>query len=345
MRFAANLSLLCLMLVSLSLPALSQTDIYTPTNGSTVSSPFTLNVTASSCSSHPVTAIGYSLDNSSQTSAWPANYIDGPVGSPTGWHTLHVKVWNSYGGVCVTDVSIDVTGATSSSSGGESVVPSNAVKVSSIQALGNWIGVHDSGTPGNSSGTMSMHSSPSLTGSARLFANQFWDFGGERFSTQFGDDQTSTNFFYDAWVYIANDSNGFANLEFDLNQTATNGVTYLMGFQCDTWNNTWDFTVNAGSASAPRDTWNHSGAKCNVHNWSPNTWHHLQIYFSHNNSGWVTYHSVWFDGAEQDINVTAFSGFNLGWGPALVTNFQLDGDSSGTTWGNVYLDEVSVSRW
>ena len=350
MRFAANLSLVCLMLATLAVPAFSQTNLYSPTNGSTVSSPFTLNVNANSCSSHPVTAIGYSLDNSAQTSSWPANYINGPVGSPSGWHTLHVKVWNSYGGVCVTDVSIDVvatatTSSASTSSSGGSVVPSYAAQVSSIQALGNWTGIHDGGTPGSSSGTMSMQNSPSLTGAARLFANQFWDYGGERYSVQFGDDQTSTNFFYDAWVYIANDSNGFANLEFDLNQTMSNGITNLMGFQCDTWNNTWDYTVNAGSLGSPYDTWRHSGAYCNVHNWSPNTWHHVQIYFSHDGGGYVTYHSVWLDGAEQGINATALSGFQLGWGPALVTNFQIDGNNPGTTWGNVYLDEVSVSRW
>ena len=76
-----------------------------------------------------------------------------------------------------------------------------------------------------------------------------------------------------------------------------------------------------------------------------NQWHHVQIYFSHNESGWVTYHSVWLDGAEQDLNFTVFSGYALGWGPAIVTNFQIDGNSSGTTWGNVYLDEMTVYRW
>jgi hypothetical protein len=59
----------------------------------------------------------------------------------------------------------------------------------------------------------------------------------------------------------------------------------------------------------------------------------------------VTYHSVWLDGTEQDLNFTVFSGYDLGWGPAVVTNFQIDGISSGTTWGNVYLDELTVYRW
>lgn len=338
-----------MLVSSATIAAMAQTTINSPTNGEAVSSPFTLNMSASVCSGKAVTGVGYSLDNSAQTSSWKAQYIDGPVGAPDGWHTLHVKVWNTAGAVCVTDVSIDVTGAAAatseSSSSATSLIPSSAVKVSSLQALSNWTAVHDGGTTGSSSGTMSLKSSPSLTGTARLFANQFSNFGGERYSASFGDDTTSTNFFYDTWVYIANDSNGFANLEFDLNQTMGNGETVIMGFQCDSWVQRWDYSVNGGSPTAPNDTWLHSYAPCNVHSWAVNKWHHVQIYFSRNSSGWVTYHSVWLDGAQQNLNFTVFSGYDLGWGPSLVTNFQIDGSSSGTTWGNVYMDEISVFRW
>ncbi|MFP5227295.1 MAG: hypothetical protein ACLGXA_06665 [Acidobacteriota bacterium] len=339
----------CLLMLA-AMPALAQTSINSPTNGEQVGSPFTLDMTASTCSGQPVTAVGYSLDNSTQTSSWNATYINGPVTAPSGWNTLHVKVWNRYGAVCVTDVSIDVvTGAavaaTASGSGATSVIPSNAIKVSAIQTLGNWSAIHDGGTPGWSSGTMSMASSPSVTGAARLFANQFNDFGGERFSAQFGDDNTAQNFFYDTWVYIANNADGFSNLEFDMNQTMPNGQTVIMGFQCDSWIQRWDYAVNGGSPTAPNDTWLHSYAPCNVHAWGANQWHHVQIYYSHDESGWVTYHSVWLDGVQQNLGFRVFSGYALGWGPALVTNFQIDGNSSGTTWGNVYLDELTVYRW
>ena len=347
MKFAKSVCSFVLMLAAL--PALAQTSINSPTNGQQVGSPFTLDMTASTCSGQQVTGVGYSLDNSAQTSAWNATYINGPVTAPSGWHTLHVKVWNRYGGVCVTDVSIDVvTGSAAVSAGGSgatSVIPSNAVKVSAIQSLGNWIGIHDGGTPGWSSGSMSMTSSPSMTGGARLFANEFGNFGGERYSAQFGDDNSAQNFFYDTWVYIANDTNGFSNLEFDLNQTMPNGQTVIMGFQCDSWIQRWDYAVNGGSPTAPNDTWLHSYAPCNVHSWGVNQWHHVQIYYSHDQSGWVTYHSVWLDGVEQDLGFRVFSGYALGWGPALVTNFQIDGSSSGTTWGNVYLDDMTVYRW
>ncbi|HUB20556.1 MAG TPA: hypothetical protein VL990_18085 [Acidobacteriaceae bacterium] len=348
MKFARIQSLLFLMLATAAMPALAQTTINSPTNDEQVSSPFTLDMTASACSGLPVSAVGYSLDSSTQTSAWNATYIDGPVTAPSGWHTLHVKVWNGSGGVCVTDVSIDVVTGTSadvSSAGATSLVPSSAISVSAIQALANWTAIHDGGTPGSSSGTMSMASSPSLTGAARLYANQFNDFGGERYSVQFSDDTSATNFFYDTWVYIANNANGFSNLEFDVDQTMANGETVVMGFQCDSWIQRWDYAVNGGSPTAPNDTWLHSYAPCDVHSWGANQWHHVQIYFSHNSSGWVTYHSVWLDGVEQDLNFTVFSGYSLAWGPAILTQFQIDGDSSGTTWGNVYLDEMRVYRW
>lgn len=360
--------------------ASSQTTIVSPTNGESVSSPFTLNMRADSCSSKPVAKVGYSLDNSTDTPVFNDSYMDGPVNAPSGWHTLHVKVWDVYGDICVTDVSIHVSGGDATSGGGSgggnttsgggsgdgnaasaggsgggnaasgggsgalSVVPSDATEVSSIQTL-DWSVIHDGGTSGSSDGTTYVTDSPSITGSARLFANVLDDFGGERYSSQFSDDTGAENFVYDTQVYIANDSNGFNNLEFDLNQTMSNGETVIMGFQCDTWTKTWDYTVNGGSPDSPWDTWQHSSSYCNLHDWSPNQWHHVQIYFSHDQSGWVTYHSVWLDGNQEDLNLTVFSGFNLGWAPAINTQFQIDGNSDSTTWGNVYLDQLKVYRW
>src|ERR1700677_4786813 len=112
--------------------------------------------------------------------------MNGPVAAPSGSHVLHVKVWSDAGNVCVTDVSIDLSGGSAST-----VVPSDAVRVSSIQTLSNWTAIHDGGTTGSSSGAMSMASSLSLTGDSRLFATEFNDFGGERFSVQFDDNTTS----------------------------------------------------------------------------------------------------------------------------------------------------------
>ena len=111
-----------------------------------------------------------------------------------------------------------------------------------------------------------------------------------------------------------------------------NGETAVMGFQCGSWIQRWDYSVNGGSPTQSWDTWLHSYAPRNVHCWGANRWHRVQI-LSHTDNGWVTYHSVWLDGLEQDLNIAVFSGYALGWAPAILTNFQIDGNSSGTTRG------------
>ena len=336
-----NSCLIAAMLTAAAIPALAGTVVISPVNGAQVSSPFNLHMSADLCASLPVTSVGYSLDSSSATQAFAGQAMNGPVNAPVGPHTLHIKVWNGKGAICITDVGITVGGGTAFSA----IVPSYAVSVGSIQAVGSWTQIHDGGTPGTSNGAMAVVSSPSLTGAARLFTTNFNYYGGQRYSAQFDDDTTSTNFFYDTWIYIANNSNGFSNLEFDLNQTMSNGVTVIMGFQCDTWAGRWDASVNAGSPTAFNDTWAHTAAPCNVHNWAPNTWHHVQVWYSHDPSGWVTYHAVWFDGGQQVLNTRLFSGYILGWGPAIVTNFQIDGSSSGATSAQVLLDHMIVYRW
>lgn len=70
----------------------------------------------------------------------------------------------------------------------------------------------------------------------------------------------------------------------------------------------------------------------------------MQVYYSRDDSGNVTYHSVWLDGLQESINATVNSSFALGWGPALLTNFQVDGlGSKGSP--VVYLDNLTVYRW
>jgi hypothetical protein len=81
-----------------------------------------------------------------------------------------------------------------------------------------------------------------------------------------------------------------------------------------------------------------------VRKWSTYTWHHVQVLYSHDESGVVTYKSVWLDGVEQDINATVSSAFALGWAPTLLTNFQVDGlGASGTS--TIIMDNLNVYRW
>lgn len=326
--------------ITFTAPAFAAVSISSPGNGADVSSPFSLSADSASCSGQPVSAIGYSFDSSSQTSVVNGTSIDAKVSAGTGTHTLHVKSWGDKGASCVSDVTITVSGGVS-----DAAVPSGAAHVSSIQTLGNWQASFDKATGGaGASGHMSMSGSPSRSGNARRFVASYSKSGGERFNVSFGDDTQSTNFFYDAWVYLDSSASHLGNLEMDMNQTMSNGHTAIFGFQCDGYTSTWDYTKNAGSATHPNDTWVHSHQPCNPRNWSRNTWHHVQVSYSRNDSGYITYHSVWLDGKEQSINATVYSAFALGWGPTLLTNLQVDGLGTGGQ-VTVYVDDLTVSRW
>jgi hypothetical protein len=216
--------------------------------------------------------------------------------------------------------------------------------VSAIQTLSKWKLADDSGTRGTASGAMTVVALPSLSGQARQFATRYTNGGGERYWISFGSDATATNFFYDAWIYLSNSASGIDTLELDMNQVTANGQTVIYGFQCDGNSHTWDYTENAGSPTNYVDHWLHSEKACNVHNWAVDTWHHVQIWYSRDASGNVTYHSVWLDGMEQQIDATVPSSFSLGWAPVLLTNFQVDGQgASGSS--NAYVDKLTIYRW
>jgi len=316
--------------------------VTTPANGASVSTSFNLEASAATCSSQQVNAMGYSLDSSSNTVTFNGTSLNASVATSAGAHTVHVKSWGNQGAGCSADVAI--TAAGSSPTSPTSIIPSYAISVSSIQTLGNWIEANDPGNGGSSSGSMSLVGSPTLSSDSREFVTHYSHAGGERYYVSFGDDTTSTNFFYDAYVYVKSPSSQVANVEMDMNQTMANGQTAIFGFECDGYNSTWDYTRNSGTPTKPIDTWVKSSAYCNPRDWSTNTWHHVQVYYSRTGTGTITYHTVWLDGAEQSINATVNSAFALGWAPTLLTNFQVDGvGSSGSS--TIYLDQLTIYRW
>jgi hypothetical protein len=320
-----------------AIPAEAGVIVYSPANGVSVGSPFKLSAWSNWCGSQGVVTTGYSIDGGGTTMIQNQT-INTSVSAATGGHTLHVKAWGSAGGVCVTDVAINVTSTSS-------VVPSGSSSVSSLQTMGNWIGVHDSGTPGSSSGWMNIVSSPSRSGAARQFATSYTNYGGQRYSMSFGDDESAHNFHVDMWVYLQNPSTGVQILELDLNQVLSNGQTMLYGFQCNGWTSTWDFSTNRGSASKPSPNWVHTSAYCNPHSWGTNQWHHVQMLYSRNDSGWITYKTVTLDGKVFNIWTTTYGAYALGWGPSLIANVQVDGATSGSGGSHVFVDNMTVSRW
>jgi hypothetical protein len=315
--------------------------VSSPGNGASVGSTFDVVASSTSCQSQPVGSMAYSLDNGGNQDVVNATSLNASVSASSGAHTLHVKSWGDKGAGCAANIAINVGG--SSSSGGPSI-PSYATSVSSLQTLSSWKEADDGGTSGSASGSMALVGSPTISGNSRRFVTGYTGGGGERYWVSFGDDISAQNFVYDAWIYLTNSASTMANLELDLNQVMSNGQTVIYGFQCDGYAGVWDFTKNSGSATAYNDTWVRSSAPCNIRNWGRNTWHHIQISYSRNSSGSVTYHTVWVDGKAQPINATVYSAFALGWGPSLVTNFQVDGlGSSGSN--TVYLDKLTIYRW
>jgi Chitobiase/beta-hexosaminidase C-terminal domain len=217
------------------------------------------------------------------------------------------------------------------------VVPSNAIAASDVQALNTWIFNHDAGTPGSAVGTTNLVGTPSLSGNTRQFASSYTDAGGEIYSVVYANDAASSNFVYDGWVWIEAGSS-IANLEMDSNQVTANGQTVIYAFQCSGYDGVWEYS-GAGAK------WVHSSQPCNPSTWPTNVWHHVQISYSRDDAGNVTYQSVWLDGTEQAINATVPSSFALGWQVGVVqTQFQVDGlGTSGSS--TVYLDNLTISRW
>lgn len=217
------------------------------------------------------------------------------------------------------------------------VIPANAIAAGNLQARDTWIFNHDAGTPGTAVGATSLVSTPSLSGNARQFVSSYTGAGGEIYSVSYANDTTSMNFVYDGWVWIEAGST-IANLEMDSNQVTANGQTVIYAFQCSGYSQTWEY-------SGANAHWVSSSQPCNVSKWQANAWHHVQISYARDDSGNVTYQSVWLDGNEQVIDATVPSSFALGWKIGVVqTQFQLDGlgASGGST---VYLDNLTIYRW
>lgn len=281
--------------------------------------------------------IHYTLDGSGPSASSPV--YAGPILVATSMTVQALAVASGYAnsGIARADYSIATSKGPS--------IPSNAIGVSSIQLMPSWIIKHDPGTPGTSTGVMTEIADPSLSGLAERFDTSFTNGGGELYSIAYAKDAVPMNFVYDAEVYIEAGSK-IMNLEMDNNQVIPNGDTVIYAFQCSGASNTWEYASNSGTPSQPVPQWLRSSAPCNPANWTQNAWHHVQISYSRDDFGNVTYHSVWLDGVESVINQTVNSDFRLGWGAGvLVANVQVDGLTATDGSSTLYLDKFTIYRW
>ena len=330
--------------VSSSIDPILYTDVTVskPTGLNKLVSPFIAVATGTQCKSEPITAFGWSLDTSSDTTTLPGSSMYTLVTAPVGSHTLHVMSYGNVGAVCTNDVTVEVVPDPAT------VLPSTATAVKNIEDLTNWTAIHDDATPGTSVGTTTSVSSPALAAPARSFQTQYTNYAGERYNSHLGIDQTSTHFLYDGQIEIpSGSSRDIAAIELDLNQIMPNGQRVIFGFQCNSWSHTWDYTNSTGytDSSGKLHHWIHSNQACDVQKWPNDMWHHVQIAYSRDDAGNVTYEAVWLDGVEQDLNITVPSVHPVGWAPQMSTNFQVDGFSSTSGASTVYLDKLTLYKW
>jgi len=83
--------------------------VSTPTNGATLTSPFSLQAQSLTCSGQPVAAMAYSIGNGSNSTPVSATSLTAHVSVSAGLNQiLHVKSWGNQGAGCDTDVTFNV---------------------------------------------------------------------------------------------------------------------------------------------------------------------------------------------------------------------------------------------
>jgi hypothetical protein len=342
------LLLVILSAVLFSTPALaSDITVASPVNGTTVSSPVWIRAHTIGCNGVPPSAFGYSIDGSTATTLGTTPFDVDVVrqGVAAGVHTMHFKSWTANGVCPIVSTSFTVgSGGAAAPSTAPAVtsVPANAIASANLDGATNWIAIHDGGTPGSSRGSSVYPARTPLYDDAREFYMTYSAQGGERWSVVFGRDANATHFILDTYVYLTNPWQ-VQNLELDLNQVMPNGETVILGTQCSSVTGTWESAYTSGRY----DHWLSSSLKCNPHSWSANTWHHVQIAMHRDAYGVVTHDWVNLDGNHQVFSGAVHGAAqSLGWAPgAMVLNYQIEGQSTGSGSVTTYVHKLTVVRW
>ncbi len=381
-RIAPLLAALTCAVCALVSSAAAQITVTSPTNNSTLTSlPAQMTASVSQCNgSSNITLFGYSIDSSPFITRSPNNGLSTEI-SNTEYrlsattsgthHTIRFKAWSSAGECPESDITVTVSGFTTSEADNVDDV-SNASSWSpnpcpdtqkSTSGLVGWFWVYDTGTkPCTCPVDTSKYAACKGTGSttytetgttidddARLFYTDWIGEGsgyepGERYSETYGSTSTATHFVYDAYIYFTDPQN-VQNLEMDVNQTDSNGDLYIYGVQCAL--NQWEYTTDSGGAK-----WNSTGMDCSKlfdSSGSANIWHHVQI-ASHRvgtgSTGKVYYDSATLDGKTETLNLSGVDSYFVeSWSPnILMLNFQVDGiyNSGAEATATIYVDGMTM---
>lgn len=219
-------------------------------------------------------------------------------------------------------------------------MPSYATALSDLQHASDWVFEHDAGTPGWSKGSTVFPATAPLYNDARELYMEYSGHGGERWHLTIGNNPSAHNFALDTDVYFT-DPSQIGNLELDFNQVMPNGATVIYGTQCSSYSKTWEYTYTNGSSH-----WRASNVPCNPRNWAPNTWHHIEIGFHRDDSGYVVHDWVNLDSTHSTFdNAGGPSDDWLGWlKGVLLVNYQVDGAYSK---GSVtsFVHKMTIYSW
>jgi hypothetical protein len=332
----SNLFFICMGLFFAAASAASAVtvNVSSPTNNYSGTSP--VHVAATATSDQNITGWVVYVDGQVAYQA-SSSSIDTQLNVAEGGHQLVVRAWDSNGKWGDVWETITVNG--NNNNNGLPTPPTWAKVFSNVHTGGSWGSCHDPGCAGGSGkGTYWMaqnQGSPSLTGRSTEFYNSgVW--ANALYWHPLGANSSQRNFLIDYYLYVDNPSKGAAQSYEQEAYQFVSGWNYMMGTQCDVgsgvWD-TWDMATNH---------WYGTSVPC--HNFTPNTWHHIQWYITTDtNAKKYTYHVLVVDGQSYTLNTTR-NAARTGWGDNVGIQWQIDVNASGTGY-HEWIDKGILTIW
>ena len=307
----------------------------TPTSNSNVSSPFTMQASASS--SHPIVGWHAYLDGANVFTGGNTGSVSANLTAGSGNHQLVIRAWDSTGAYGDQTINISVGG---NGNGPLPTPPQNAIVFNNLnQQNTGWSSCKDSGCAGGS-GTGNywqafFQGSPSMDGSSmELYRDGVW--ANALWVKKVGANNNVSHLLWDFYFYVDSASTSATQaLEFDGFQFV-GGYNYMIGSQCDYGNGHWD------TWSETSGHWLPTTIACPK--FAPNTWHHIQWYetLNHSNHSY-TYVTLVVDGTAYPVNQTQYAKY-LAWGDNLGVQWQLDVNATGNGY-HEWVDKAKLTVW
>ncbi len=319
-------ALLATIVISISAHA-GTMSISSPVAGSTVSSP--IHVKASATSSSSIKAYKVYLDSTAVFSSTGA--VDTYIPASSGSHKITAKAWDSSGAIISSNVSVTVSGGTTSTAS----IPSYATAYHHIEDMSGWSSCTAcAGGGGNAVYSITQHqSSPSLDGSStKVFLGGTTPFSHALMWRRMGSASSATHFVLDMYYTIGNPS-ASQGLEFNANQ-ALSSAWYKFSTQCNLAGGTWRVwdSKNGG--------WVNTGIACTRP--PANTWQHVILEYQRS-GGKAVFVAITLNGKKSYVNKSFYPQAKSGDGSVGI-HFQVDGNSTQTDY-TTWIDKISFYYW